>query len=163
MWVSRNLHCCLVAHQRCIRIQRPPLCWTSTLSGERQRWTNSSRMVASYKAMFFVWPLGQGYSALSLGSLLCVTGLARMLRIVVRLSEPVHAVSPRCQRSSFRSHVSWATRKYDPRHTLLFRALSMAVHSWLPLDERVYPGRIIPSLHHERYLFLRLQTVELEY
>ena len=25
----------------------------------------------------------------------------------MRLSEPVHAVSPRCQRSSFRSHVSW--------------------------------------------------------
>ena len=41
---------------------RIPLDWTWTLSENTPRWTNSSRMVASYKAMFFVWPLGQGYS-----------------------------------------------------------------------------------------------------
>ena len=75
-------------------------------------------------------PLYTGRPHLPLGERLDIpTGLARMLRIVVRLSEPVHAVSPRCQRSS------------------LFRARYMAGHSWLPLDERVYPGRIIPRLH----------------
>ena len=31
-------------------------------SGKRQRWTNSSRMVASYKAVCFVWHIGQVYS-----------------------------------------------------------------------------------------------------
>ena len=55
-----------------------------------------------------------------------------------------------CWRDGARERpLQWAVNNVDGLATgwFLFRARYMAGHSWLPLDERVYPGRIIPRLH----------------